>query len=144
MAAEAAPAKPKKPRKPRKKSTAISANFATKVGNGNALLLDGNLDGRSLAARRFRELNLAIASDLGGADQLSAVQAQIVKRFSGVSVLGEMLEARLVAGDPELDLGAYATLLNSSARLAQLVGLKRQPRVSERRGGGHRSTAPGP
>ena len=93
-------AKPKEPkaRKPRKKTTVPSKAFASRVGNGTSHFLasEGAIDGRSLPARRFRELTINLASDLGGLDQLSTVQGQLIKRFAGAAVVAELAEAELV------------------------------------------------
>ncbi len=73
-------------------------------------------------------MTVSIASDLGGASELSTVQGQLIKRFAGASVVAELTEAAIVAGAKDVDLSRYATLLNASARIAQLVGIQRKPR----------------
>ena len=45
----------------------------TRVTNGKALFLDG-VDGRTLAARRYRDLFHSFVSDLGGMDITSEAQ----------------------------------------------------------------------
>ena len=50
----------KKPTPKKRKLTAKKvAHFRSKVGNGTSLFLDGSIDGRCLAARRFREITFA-------------------------------------------------------------------------------------
>ncbi len=115
-----------KPRKPPKKKTVPSKTFSTRIANGSAAFLapSGAVDGRSLAARRFRELTLNLASDLGGADQLSTVQGQLIKRFAGSAVIAELAEAELVKGEKP-DIAAYVTLINAQNRLAGTLGIRR-------------------
>jgi hypothetical protein len=129
MADRAEPSKPRKPRKPPRKKTAPSRSFSTKIANGSAEFLapSGAVDGGSLCARRFRELSADIASDMGGIDQLSAVQKQLVKRFVGASIIGEMTEAEF-ARTGKIDaatIASYATLANTSNRLAGSIGIRR-------------------
>lgn len=129
MAEAAKPAKSRKPRRPPKKKALPSKSFGTKVSSGAAAFLapSGAIDGRSLPARRFVELVHDVSSDMGGRDDLSAVQKQLVKRFVGACVIAELMEAKLVAGG-DVDVAQYSTLANTSNRLAASIGIRRQPR----------------
>jgi hypothetical protein len=51
------------------------------ISNGGELLPD--IDGRSIVARRYRDIASAILADQGGADQCSESRRQLIRRFSG-------------------------------------------------------------
>jgi hypothetical protein len=67
-------------------------------------------DGRSVTARRFRDLYQDICADLGGADLLSEAQRQLARRASLLSAEAEKLEALASRGDAAFDIGTYALL----------------------------------
>jgi hypothetical protein len=62
------------------------------VSNGGDIL--PGVDGRSLVARRYRDITSALASDQGGADRLSEARRQLIRRFAVAAVLAEQIEAR--------------------------------------------------
>jgi hypothetical protein len=75
----------------------------------------------------------SVEADLGGGDQLSTGERQIVQRAALTGALAEDLEARWLAGE-EIDPALYATLGNAQRRLFEALGLSRRPRdVSARR-----------
>jgi hypothetical protein len=98
----------------------------SRVGNGAALFLEGT-DGRSAAARRFRDVLAEIASDLGGIENLSEAQRQLARRCALLSVECEKMEARAVAGEP-IDLDLFGQLVDRLGRALQRIGLRRVPR----------------
>src|SRR5262245_39836854 len=57
-----------------------------------------HLDGRTHAARKFDSTVAGIASDLGGADQLSTVQRNLIEAFAGASALLNHMNAQLLTG----------------------------------------------
>ena len=71
------------PRK-RRATDARPRPMRSAVTNGRKLFVDG--DGNSAWSRRYRDLVAAHASDLGGADALSAAQASLVRRASAQRV----------------------------------------------------------
>jgi len=89
-------------------------------------LLPG-VDGRSLTYKRYRELVSAIAADQGGADQLSAARAQLIRRYAAASVLAEQMEVRLAAGE-QIDVTEFSLLTSTLVRVAQRIGINRIPR----------------
>lgn len=97
--------------------------FATRKGTGAAMLL--GVDGRSLMARRFREIVSGIESDLGG--DLTEAQCQLVCRAATLAIWCEQREAELGEGG-EFDAGAYATIANALRRLLSDLGLERRAR----------------
>jgi len=74
------------------------AQARSRVSNGHELL--PNVDGRSLVARRYRDIMSAIASDQGGVDRLSEARLQLIRRFAAAACLAEQLEARPFACMP--------------------------------------------
>src|SRR5262249_3763126 len=88
----------------------------SRVTNHNALL--PGVDGRSAAARRFRDIIAAIAVDQGGVDRLSEARLQLVRRFAAAAVLAEAMEAKLAAGE-QIDIAAHAQLCSTLVRVAQ-------------------------
>lgn len=81
-------------------------------------------DGRLALPRRFRDLCSYIASDLGGADHLSTIQLDLIRRYAGLAVLAEKLEADAINGR-EVALGEMILIANTLARLSRRIGLKR-------------------
>jgi hypothetical protein len=63
----------------------------SRVTNGSKLLPLS--DGRSVTARRFRDLYDGICGDLGGVDQLSEGQRQLARRAAMLSSESERQEA---------------------------------------------------
>ena len=98
-------------------------NFATRKGTG-AVVLCG-VDGRSLMARRFREIHAGIESDLGG--DLTEAQRHLVARAATLAIWCEAREVELAEG-AEFDAGAYATIANALRRLLADLGLERRAR----------------
>lgn len=82
--------------------------------NGNRSVLFG--DGRSAGARRYRDLCIAFAGEVGGLSALPPSGQQTVKGLAQVSVELELLEAKRAAGEA-IDPVAFVTLVNSQRRL---------------------------
>jgi hypothetical protein len=96
----------------------------SRISNGRDLLPD--IDGRSIIARRYRDITSAIMVDQGGADQCSESRKQLIRRFAAAAVLAEQLESRLVSGET-IDITEHATLSSTLVRLAQRIGINRMP-----------------
>jgi hypothetical protein len=94
----------------------------TRVSNRHDIL--PNVDGRSLIARRYRDIANAIAIDQGGADRLSEAKLQLIRRFSAAAVLAERMEARLARGEA-IDIQEHALLCSTLTRLVQRIGVNR-------------------
>jgi hypothetical protein len=104
------------------------AQARSRVSNGRELL--PNVDGRSLVARRYRDIMSAIASDQGGVDRLSEARLQLIRRFAAAACLAEQLEARLAHGE-QIDIQDHALLVSTMLRVAQRIGVDRVPRDLE-------------
>lgn len=103
-----------------KKPTARS-----RVTNGGNLLPD--VDGRSVIARRYRDIASAILVDQGGADRCSESRKQLVRRFAAAAVLAEQMEAKLARGEM-IDINQHALLCSTLVRVAQRIGIGRHLR----------------
>lgn len=94
--------------------------FSTRRGTG-AVVLAG-VDGRSLMARRFREIVTGIERDLGG--DLTEAQKHLLARAATLAVWSEARETELANGD-DFDAVQYATISNAMRRLLADLGLNR-------------------
>jgi hypothetical protein len=101
------------------------AKARTKVANGQNQFLE-NVDGRSLVARRFREVYGDMISDLGGDSQVSEGQRQLARRAATLSLQCEMLETEMATGARDLDIDTYAKLTNALNRILGSMGIKRE------------------
>jgi hypothetical protein len=97
----------------------------SRVSNGNKLL--AGVDGRTLVARRFRDLVSQITSDQGGAGQLAEARLQLIRRFSAAAVIAESMEARLANGEA-IDIAEHALLCSTLVRLSARIGINRTAR----------------
>jgi hypothetical protein len=94
------------------------------VTKGTRMFVDPLADGRSAWARRWNDLILMHAADLGGLDMLSEAQISICKRSAAIECQLESLEGHMSASAP-VDLAVYARLTGVLCRLFELVGIKR-------------------
>ena len=101
---------------------AASPRARSRVTNHRDLL--PNIDGRSLIARRYRDIVAAVIVDQGGLDRMAEARLQLVRRFAACAVLAESMEARLVNGEA-LDIAEYSTLTSTLVRVAQRIGINR-------------------
>jgi hypothetical protein len=97
----------------------------SRIGNGRDILPD--VDGRSVIARRYREISNAILIDQGGLDRCSESRQQLIRRFAAAAVLAEQLESKLANG-VTIDIGEHALLCSTLTRLAQRIGIERVAR----------------
>ena len=98
----------------------------TKVANGTVLLPD--IDGRSLWARRAKELLAAHIADLGGDDNVSEGERALAKRCAVLVTELERREAAF-ARDGEVSdhaLAVYQTTVNTLRRTLEAIGLQRR------------------
>jgi hypothetical protein len=94
----------------------------SRVTNGKDIL--PGVDGRSLVARRYRDISSAILSEQGGVDQCSESRQQLIRRFAAASVLAEELEARLARGE-KVDIAEHALLCSTAVRVSRQIGVDR-------------------
>jgi hypothetical protein len=98
----------------------------SRVTNGSKLLPLS--DGRSVTARRFRDLYEDITDDLGGANHLSEGQRQLARRAAMLSSESERQEALACRGDAEFSIGDYGLQVSLLCRCLNILGVNRIPR----------------
>ncbi len=101
-----------------------SKTTRSRVTNGKTLFLE-RVDGRSLTARRYRDLYQAFIADLGGMATVSEAQTQLARRCAAMACIAEQMEAEFVAGDG-YDLERYLHLVGTLARTLTKLGLERR------------------
>ena len=103
-----------------------SDKYRCRATNEPTAFLEG-VDGRSVIARRFRDLVAAIVEDLGGAEAITEGELQLVRRAASLCVQCELLEAEAARG-AALEVDSYVKLVNALNRTLGSIGLKRRPR----------------
>lgn len=105
----------------RAEDTTPSATARSAVTNGTRLL--AGVDGRSAIARRYRDLYLAFADELGGLAALSAADLTLVRATTACALRAEHLQAEIVRG-AAIDSNELVRLNNSLAR--SITALRRK------------------
>jgi hypothetical protein len=104
------------------------------------LCLD-SLDRRTRPYRRYQAINGAVLVDLGGEDQTSEIQRQLVSRFATLALSLEAMEASAIEGS-SIDLDLFARGAGHLRRIGEALGMKRTPRdvtgLGHILGGAHR------
>jgi hypothetical protein len=80
-----------------------------------------------MSSRRYRDISLALADDLGGADKLSESTRILIRQAAALSVAVENLQAKIISG-AEADVNNTEQLVrlsNVQARALQRLGLKK-------------------
>ncbi len=100
----------------------------SRVGNGHKLI--AGCDGRSVWARRLKDLLDEAISDKGGFDNTSAAERHIIRRACVLILELERLERKFAeAGEASADdLDLYARVSANLRRLLESVGLQRRAR----------------
>jgi hypothetical protein len=96
-----------------------------RITNHQQLLPD--LDGRSSAGRRFRDLVGAFVADMGGLDQCSEVKLGLLRQLAAVTVKAELLAAQMFNGEP-INVFELCALASTTVRLSSRLGLERVPK----------------
>jgi hypothetical protein len=91
------------------------------------LLSRTRIDRRSNAAKVFDRLVADVQSDLGGREQLSAIEVALVEAFAGAAVTLDNLNTRLLLGQ-EIDLSQHAQAVSAMVRVATRLGVRRRSR----------------
>ena len=85
------------------------------------------LDKTSGPSRFFHRCVREIEGDLGGRQNLSRIEGELVRAFAGAATTLQYLNVQVALGDiSELDLGSYATLASTLVRLGSRLGLQRR------------------
>jgi len=102
---------------------------ASSVTTGTRMFIDSHADGRSAWARRWNDLVLMHAADLGGFDMLSEAQISIYKRAATLECELESMEGRKSAGMP-VDIEVYGRISGRLCRLLELIGIRRATKAA--------------
>jgi hypothetical protein len=86
------------------------------------VFLEG-VDGRSILARRYRDILASLVSDMGG--DPSEAQSLIARRSATLAVWCELAETAMAKGD-DLNIAEFTTAANALRRLLSDLGLERQ------------------
>ena len=114
-------------------ATARKPEARSRVSNGSSLFLldhEGKpIHGRTIIARRFRDILDAIVGDLGGRDHISEGEHQLARRAAALSVQAEVQEAWL-AGQrfDKVNVEEFVKLCNALNRTLGSIGLRRRQR----------------
>lgn len=109
----------------RSRAADAKSHGRSKVSNGKDILPD--CDGRSVIARRYRDIASAILIDQGGADLCSESRKQLVRRFAAAAVLAEQMEAALARGQ-EISITEHCLLASTMVRIGHRIGIDRIPK----------------
>lgn len=105
-------------------TTMLPRRSKTRQGKVRLLTLDA-LDARTAAAQAARRLIETLSSDLGGEDQLTAGEKQLVTRVAMTGAIVADFETRWIAGQ-QIELGNYLQACRTQCRLLALLGLQRR------------------
>lgn len=100
----------------------------SRLTNGSHVM--PGVDGRSVWARRFRDLMQLHIADLGGDDAVSEAERSIVRRTSAIEVELERMELQFATANAATpaDLDLYQRASNTMRRHLEALGLKRVAR----------------
>jgi hypothetical protein len=102
-----------------------SRTLRSRVTNGTQLL--AGVDGRTAAARRYRDLAISLADDLGGAGSLTEAQSALVRQAAAMIVQSEKLQGEVLRGEV-VNSEQLVRLANAATRILSRLGLKRTAR----------------
>ena len=97
----------------------ISGCNRSALSNGPLHAL-GNIDGRSATARRFRDLTMAFADDLGGPDRLNEFDKALIRNAAASVIASDQLQQRIVAGEA-VNPDEMVRLANMTSRLIEQI-----------------------
>jgi hypothetical protein len=92
------------------------------------LLNRATLDGRLNAAKVFDRLVADIQADLGGRDQLSAIEVALVEAFAGAACTLNDLNTHLLLGQPIVP-SEHAQAVSAMVRVATRLGISRRAKT---------------
>ena len=87
-----------------------------------------SLDGRCAVAKAYDTLVAAIRNDLGGSDELSAIELALVEAFAGAAVTLDHLNGRILTG-AEIDnaiIQMHSQAINGMVKVGARLGLSRR------------------
>jgi hypothetical protein len=105
-------------------------DLRSKVTNGTKVFAIGG-DGRGAWTRRWKDLNEAHVTDLGGPDGLSEAQLSLCRRCAALEVQLEQMEAKMSEGDITVDMDLYGRLAGHLRRILETLGIERRAKPVE-------------
>jgi hypothetical protein len=108
-------------------SVVVARPLTVRAAVTNDPLLLRGVDGRSVVARRYRDVAIALADDLGGQDKLSEPSKILVRQAAALTVQVEGLQSKIVSGE-DVDIEQLTRLSNALSRMLHRLGL-RKPRA---------------
>jgi hypothetical protein len=106
------------------RSEVVARSATTRAATTNDPLMLRGVDGRGATARRYRDVAIALADDLGGQDKLSNSAKILVRHTAALTVKVEALQGKIVAGE-DIDTEQLVRLTNTLARTLHRLGLKK-------------------
>jgi hypothetical protein len=108
--------------KPKGRSRVTNARLRGRITAKS--LFCGEIDGRSIWARRYRDLVCSYVDDAGGIGAISELRHSLIRRIAALTVEAERLEVDLASGR-EVDVDLLARLSSHIRRIAETIGLDR-------------------
>ena len=105
-------------------ASSVSRPLTVRSALTNDPLALRGVDGRSVVARRYRDVAIGLADDLGGQDKLSEPSKILVRQAAALTVQVETLQAKIVSGE-DVNLEQLTRLSNVLGRTLQRLGLKK-------------------
>jgi hypothetical protein len=101
----------------------------SRIGNGKALL--PGVSGNSAWARRMRDLMSDHIADLGGQENTSSAERNLVRRAAALTIQAELLEQQFaLASAVDADtVDIYGRIVGHLRRTLETIGLQRRSRV---------------
>ncbi len=103
-----------------------SPRLRSRVTNGSKLV--AGVDGRSADSRRYKDLCMSLADDLGGAAVLTEAQRALVRQAAAMIVQSEKLQSAVLRGEI-VDCEQLTRLANAATRILTRLGIKREARA---------------
>ena len=85
------------------------------------------LDKRTRPFRRYEAIRGAVLADMGGEENTSEVQRQLISKFATLALQLETLESAAIEGIA-IDLDLFARCASHLRRIAETLGLRRVPK----------------
>jgi hypothetical protein len=93
------------------------------VTNGAKMI--AGVDGRSAEARRYRDIAMSFADDLGGPAALTEAQRALVFQAAALVVQSEMLNGAMIRGEA-VDVEQQTRVANALARTLNRLGIRKR------------------
>ena len=101
----------------------VSASKRNRSAITNSSWLLSGVDNRKGLGRRYRDLCVGFADDLGGREKLNSQQEAMIRQAAGVTLEVEKLQAAIVTGEA-IDHEMLVRLSNLQSRLIKQLGIK--------------------